>query len=61
MQYSYARARIDNPVLLPMGFSFFTFGFIFIQVPEGFTINKYVWPCQKEKDYCISNQLKCVG
>ena len=22
---------------------------------------KYVWPCQREKDYCISNQLKCVG
>ena len=24
-------------------------------------INKYVWPCQREKDYCISIQLKCGG
>ena len=24
-------------------------------------INIRVWPCQREKDYCISNQLKCVG
>ena len=61
LQYSYARARIDNPMLFPMGFSFFAFGSIFIQAPERLAINKYVWPCQREKDYCISNQLKCVG
>ena len=24
-------------------------------------INIHVWSCQREKDYCISNQLKCVG
>ena len=42
-------------------FSFPCSYFVFGKVLGETAINKSVWPCQREKEYCISNQLKCVG
>ena len=62
LRYSYAWARIAEPISIPLNFSFSMFGSrLRLSFGRSRAEVKYVWPCQREKDYCISKSVKSAG